>query len=72
VIETILPGGGAAAAGLQPGDRIVTIDGVAVTEIGEPASVAHIRGLPNTTVTLGLRRGDRAITVAVTRSQVQS
>ncbi|MGE5186060.1 MAG: carboxypeptidase regulatory-like domain-containing protein, partial [Acidobacteriota bacterium] len=72
LIEMVTPGGGAEAAGIKPGDRIATIDGVPLTEIGEPASVALIRGLPNTTVTLGVRRGDRIVPVVVTRSQVQS
>ncbi len=72
LIEMVTPGGGAEAAGIKAGDRIVTIDGVAAAEIGEPASVARIRGMPNTTVTLGIRRGDQVVAVVVTRSQVQS
>ena len=72
LVEMVTPGGPAESAGVRGGDQILTIDGISSRDIGEPASVARIRGLPGTTVTFTIRRGDRVLTIPVTRSQVQT
>jgi RNA polymerase sigma-70 factor (ECF subfamily) len=72
VISKVYPGGGAQAAGIVDGDRIATIDGVPVSEIGEAAAVTHIRGAAGTTLALGLRRGPTVVTVVVTRGHLQA
>jgi RNA polymerase sigma factor (sigma-70 family) len=72
LIQKVIPGGGAQAAGVVDGDRIVSIDGVPVTELGEVGAVTRIRGLPNTTLALGLRRGGSVVTLIVTRSRLQA
>lgn len=59
VVVSVLPAGGAAEAGLGPGDEVVRIDGTPVTEIDFGAAVNLIRGPENSAVVLGVRkRGD--------------
>jgi regulator of sigma E protease len=48
VVDTVLPGSGAARAGLQAGDRIVAIDSVPLTYFGEVS--AYLRAHPNAAV----------------------
>jgi hypothetical protein len=55
VIERVIPGGGAAEAGLGPGHEVVTIAGRTVEELGFEGSVNHIRGAEDSTVVLGIR-----------------
>jgi carboxyl-terminal processing protease len=53
----VMPGGGAAEAGLVPGDAVVSIDGTAVVQLGFPVAIGRIRGPENSRVVLGVRRG---------------
>lgn len=55
-VERVLPGGGAADAGLVAGDAILSVDGVRVTELGFAPSMEKIRGPEGTSVRLGVRR----------------
>jgi len=71
VISKVYPGGGAAAAGIVPGDHIASIDGMPVAELGEAAVVARIRGLPNTTLALGMRRAGSVVTLVITRARIE-
>jgi hypothetical protein len=71
VVTSVAPGGGAAEAGLGPGDAIVTVDGQAVTELGFAGAVNAIRGPEGTTVLLSIRRGDRTFDVQVPRRLVR-
>jgi C-terminal processing protease CtpA/Prc len=52
IIRDVLPGSGAAEAGLGPGDRIFEVDGQKVAALGFGPSVEAIRGLEGTTVRL--------------------
>jgi RNA polymerase sigma-70 factor (ECF subfamily) len=67
-IDAVVPTGGAAAAGIVAGDRILSIDGVSVADLGEVGAVARIRGIANTTVAFAIRRADRLVTIIVTRA----
>jgi hypothetical protein len=58
-VSQVLPGGGAAAAGIAVGDRIVSIDGRSVVEIGFDDAIQAIRGPVGTRVRLGVRRAAR-------------
>jgi protocatechuate 3,4-dioxygenase beta subunit len=58
LLTRVLPGGGAAEAGLQPGDRVLTIDGRRVVELGFEGSMNTIRGPEGTSVVLGVQRGE--------------
>lgn len=66
-VVRILPGSGALDAGVQSGDDIVAIDGVAVTQLGLDRAFASLLGQPGTTVALTLRRGDQYVQLTVER-----
>jgi hypothetical protein len=58
VLGKLTPEGGAARAGLQPGDRIVAVDGRPVARMdGLREAVGLIRGPEGTSVLLRIRRG---------------
>ena len=71
VVTSVSPGGGAAEAGLRPGDAILRVDGEAVTELGFGGAVNAIRGPEGTSVLLSIRRGDRTFDVRVPRRLVR-
>jgi membrane-associated protease RseP (regulator of RpoE activity) len=71
-IQQVVPTGGAAEAGLGPGDAILAVDGASVTDLGFERAVGAIRGLEGTTVTLRIRRSGREVDVAVTRKLVRA
>ena len=56
VLGEVMPGGGAAEAGLVKGDGIVRIDGRAVVELGFADAVQRIRGAEGSRVVLGVRK----------------
>jgi hypothetical protein len=59
-ISRLVPGGGAAEAGLAPGDEILAVEGRPVAEIGFAGAVQAIRGPEDSMVVLTVRRGDSA------------
>jgi S1-C subfamily serine protease len=63
-VRSVRPGTGAAAAGMKPGDRIVSVDGVAVAS---PAALARVmlRHRAGDTVTVDVRRGRGLMTLRV-------
>ncbi len=70
-IQQIVPGAGAADAGLARGDEIVLIDGSPVTGLGFEGAIAAIRGPEGTTVALRIRRAGRDADVLVSRKLVR-
>jgi predicted metalloprotease with PDZ domain len=61
VVQRVAVGGGAAEAGLLPGDEIVLVDGQPISGLGYESTVAVLRGPEGSTVTLDVRRqGDPA------------
>ncbi|HEV2290396.1 MAG TPA: S41 family peptidase [Gemmatimonadales bacterium] len=61
----------AATAGLQTGDRIVKVDGVAVTGLGLDSTTSKIRGAVGTPVTVTIRRyGPEEIDLHAIRAEV--
>ncbi|MFI5235035.1 MAG: S41 family peptidase [Gemmatimonadales bacterium] len=61
----------AATAGLQTGDRIVKVDGVAVTGMGLDGTTSRIRGPVGTPVTVTIRRyGDADVDLHAIRAEV--
>lgn len=58
LIGKLVPGGGAAEAGLAVGDAILAVDGESVVSLGFEGTIQRIRGPEGTTVSLVIRRGD--------------
>ena len=57
-IATVVSGGGAAEAGLAPGDEILSVEGRPVSALGMAVAVDLIRGPEDTRVRLVVRRGE--------------
>jgi hypothetical protein len=70
-VDLVVDGGGAAAAGIVVGDRIVAVEGTPAATLGIDGAVARIRGVAGTTVNLTLRRGDQDLPLAVERRKVR-
>ncbi|NVK42216.1 MAG: sigma E protease regulator RseP [Oceanospirillaceae bacterium] len=64
VLGQLLPDGRAAAAGLQSGDRVLSIDGDAIADWG--ALVEHVRASPETPLTLEVERDGDTLTLGLT------
>lgn len=60
IVGEVVPGGGAQAAGLVPGDELVRIDGTPVTELGFTGAIQRIRGPEGTQVLIGVRKGGQS------------
>lgn len=72
VIGGVMPGGGAAEAGLLVGDQILRVDGAPVAQLGFDGAVQRIRGPEGSQVLLGVRRaGGAEADVPVTRKLVR-
>jgi carboxyl-terminal processing protease len=71
VIIAPLDGSPAEAAGLQPGDIVLTIDGGPTAGSTVQDEVFKVRGPAGTNVTLHVRRGDRELDVIVTRQTIR-
>ena len=70
-ITSVVGDGGAARAGLAPGDVILGVDGRRILDLGTADAIEAIRGPEGTVVTLTVRRGERTETLAVTRTVVR-
>src|SRR5262249_46524400 len=68
-VVRVFPGGGAAAAGIVADDRLIAVDGVAVTELGLDGAIARIRGTP---VAIVIRRADRTLPLVVERRPLKA
>lgn len=75
VVTVVAPvaGSPAAAAGLQPGDRLVSVDGRKVADLLLEDVVARIKGAPGTRVRLAVETASHAIrTLTLTRVMVHA
>ena len=72
MIGQVIDKGGAAEAGLRPGDSILSIDGEAVAELDFNGIIQRIRGPVDTQVALRVRRADGSEeTLAVPRRAIK-
>ena len=60
----------AEAAGLQPGDVILAVDGQSVNGSTLQDQVGKVRGEPGTKVTLSLKRGEQTLDLTITRAKI--
>ena len=58
-------------AGVRPGDTIMAVDGVSTARLSYHEAVGRILGVPGTTVTLRLRRGQHTLEVKLMRRQFE-
>jgi hypothetical protein len=70
-VQQIIPQGGADAAGIVVGDRVVALDGAPVAPLGVDGAIAKIRGLAGTTIAVSLRRGDQPLELVVQRRKIR-
>jgi carboxyl-terminal processing protease len=71
VISGTVPGSPAAAAGLRSGDQIVKVGDRDVKGITADEATSLIQGTEGSKVTLTIQRGTEAMTVTITRAQIQ-
>jgi carboxyl-terminal processing protease len=69
-IVSPLVGSPAEKAGLQPGDEIISVDGVSLNGLTYEDAVDHVRGPKGTTANLMIKRGSSEFTIAVVRDVV--
>ena len=71
VLGDLVASGGAAAAGLHPGDVVLRVDGQPVSELGFTDAIQRLRGEEGTVVRLDIRRADgTTVTVDVVRRPI--
>jgi hypothetical protein len=71
IIDTLVPGGGAAEAGLVTGDLVVRIDGAQTSSLGFAGSIERIRGAEGSQVVLEVQHAGGALErVTVTRRRI--
>jgi carboxyl-terminal processing protease len=71
-IDRVQPGAPAARAGLRPGDRLLSVDGQAVTGLRVPDVVALLRGEAGTPVVLNLSRDGADLTETLRRERLHT
>ena len=68
----ILPGTPAAKAKLQPGDQIISIDGINILKLNLARALEKLRGTPGSVVKLHLRRNRKDFTATLKRELVKN
>jgi membrane-associated protease RseP (regulator of RpoE activity) len=72
-IDKVIPGGGAEAAALVPGDVLIAVDGEPVASLGFDGAVQRIRGPVGSTVRLTVRRtGGAVVEVVAPRRRIRA
>lgn len=71
-IQKVEPGGPAHAAGIQPGDILIGVEGHDVAELTVAEVKSLVRGKIGTQVKLQLRRGEQTLEVNAERQEIQT
>jgi carboxyl-terminal processing protease len=66
-VQEVAPGGGAEAAGIVVGDRIVGVDGVTVRQLGPQGAMDKMLGQAGIQVAVTLFRNNAPVTINVQR-----
>ncbi|MCA2977574.1 MAG: carboxypeptidase regulatory-like domain-containing protein [Myxococcaceae bacterium] len=61
ILDTLVPGGGAAEAGLTPGDVVLSVDGQRVARLGFAGTIERLRGAEGSEVLLEVQRSGGAL-----------
>lgn len=69
-VQQVEPNGPAKEGGILPGDVIVAVDGVRVTELGAEEAQNRISGSEGTTVSITVLRQEQELTVSLTRRSI--
>lgn len=69
-VQQVEPNGPAKEGGILPGDVIVAVDGVRVTELGAEEAQNRISGNEGTTVSITVLRQEQELTVSLTRRSI--
>lgn len=72
LVDGLVEGGGAAAAGVVPGDRVIAVDGEPVDRLGMDGAIARIRGAAGTWVRITLARAGGPVELAIERKPIRS
>lgn len=72
IVNKVIPGGGAEAAGILAGDLVTAVDGASAVDLGVSGAVARIRGQAGTTVTLTVKRKDQVLPITCTRKPLKA
>ncbi|MDB4868919.1 MAG: hypothetical protein JWR03_3252 [Cohnella sp.] len=70
-VEDVITGSPAEAAGVLPGDAIVSADGKSVKGLSVTELQKQLRGAEGTTLTIGVTRDGKAFSYTITRKSVQ-
>jgi carboxyl-terminal processing protease len=70
LVDNVLAGAPAAAAGIRAGDLITAVDGHSLAGLGDAAATSLIQGRAGTSVTLLVRRGGRVLTFRIKREEI--
>lgn len=72
LVDGVIAGGGAEAAGIVQGDQIIAVDGIPVTKIGLDGAISRIRGAEGTTISITLRRDGKPVVIVATRKKLRA
>ncbi len=70
-VEQVIAKGGAEAAGIVAGDRVLAIDGIPVTQLGLDGAIGKIRGVAGTTLSVTILREGKSTQLVVERKPLK-